>query len=219
MASEQAPRSRRSHWDGIYNAKNPTEVSWYQPRPDRSLALVARAGLALHDAVLDVGAGASTLVDGLVGRGFSDITLVDVSAPALETVRKRLGGASAAAVRCIVADVTRWRPPRTYALWHDRAVFHFLTSDVDRAAYVKTLTEGLRPGGHAIVATFAPGAPDRCSGLPVRCHGPKELEAAFQGLLNLEDVHEEVHVTPEGARQPFLYGYFRRPRAQARRLG
>lgn len=138
--------SREEHWSDVYARRAPAEVSWYQPEATPSLELIEASGASPSAPVVDVGAGASTLVDGLLARGFSDITLVDLAARALERTRERLG--ARAEVTYVTADVTAWRPPRTYALWHDRAVFHFLLEAEARAAYRRTLAAALAPGGH-----------------------------------------------------------------------
>lgn len=201
--------TRRTHWDTVYGTKRPSEVSWFQPSPALSLELVRATGLGPDAPIVDVGAGASTLVDGLLDAGFTDLTALDIAAPGLEASQQRLG-AAAERVRWVVADVTRWRPERPYALWHDRAVFHFLTEAADREAYRRALRAGVRPGGHVILATFAPDGPERCSGLPVCRYGPGDLAAEFEGTLRLVEARAETHRTPWQSEQSFTYVRFER---------
>jgi SAM-dependent methyltransferase len=196
-----------AHWDNVYRTKPTDSVSWYQPSPDGSLSAIARTGVALSAPVIDVGGGASLLVDFLLQQGFTDLTVLDTAGPALDIVRKRIGTA-AANVEFIVADIAHWMPQRTYAVWHDRAVFHFLTSDVDRAAYIGALNAGLATGGFLILATFAADGPEKCSGLPVRRHDPVALAAAVGPGFKTIDIWREDHSTPGGSMQPFTWGMF-----------
>lgn len=160
--------TRRSHWETVYGEKRVDGVSWFEAKPARSLALIDSLDVALDDAIIDVGGGASLLVDELLRRGFRDLSVLDIAINPLAVARARLG-TRAAEVSWLVEDVTLWQPPRDrYALWHDRAVFHFLIEAADRQAYMRAVTRGLRPGGHLILATFAPSGPERCSGLPVQ---------------------------------------------------
>lgn len=199
---------RQAHWDGVYAAKGEREVSWFQENPADSLDLIARAGLAPGASVVDIGAGASRLVDALVRLGF-DVTALDLSAAALATAKARLGPAGAG-VRWIAADITTWRPDRAFDLWHDRAAFHFLTDAGDRARYLERLKAGLKPGGHALIATFAPDGPEKCSGLPVVRYDPDSLAAALGGDFRLVASARPVHATPWGATQAFQFSLFRR---------
>lgn len=195
------------HWQHIYGTKSPLEVSWYEPVAATSLALVEASGVRADEPVVDVGAGASVLVDGLLERGFSDVTLVDVSKTALETVRTRLGDAGRA-VRYVATDLLAWKPERRFALWHDRAVLHFLGEPAARDAYRAVLSAALRPGGAAVIATFADDGPERCSGLPVRRYSPEQLAAELSPVLRLVEARRVVHTTPKGAEQRFVYGRF-----------
>lgn len=197
------------HWTRVYETKKPEEVSWYQPSAEVSLALVAESGVPSTAAVVDVGAGASTFVDGLLDRGFSDVTLLDLASPALEATRARLG-ARAAAITTVVGDVTAWSPPKSYGLWHDRAVFHFLVDPAQRAAYREVLGKALAPGGTAIVATFAADGPEKCSGLPVQRYSIEALAEELSPVLELVSSRAQVHTTPWGSSQSFVYGLFRR---------
>ncbi|MBX3187713.1 MAG: class I SAM-dependent methyltransferase [Labilithrix sp.] len=198
-----------SHWDDVYARKAPAEVSWFEASPALSLDLVTRAGLRLDGPIVDVGAGASTLVDALLARGHLDVTLLDVAESAFAASRARLA-AHASRVHYVVSDVTHWTPSRTYALWHDRAAFHFLVSEADRAAYKRALAAALGPGGKAIVATFALDGPERCSGLPVQRYSAMTLAKELGDVLRLTDARAHLHRTPSGASQSFLYALFER---------
>lgn len=191
------------HWDDAYATRGASGVSWYQPSPDVSLELIDALALPHDAAVLDVGGGASTLVDRLVERGWADVTVLDISAAALHEARRRLAGA--AGVEWLHRDVLQWRPERRYGLWHDRAVFHFLVERAERDRYVETLGLALAPGGAVVVGAFAPDAPERCSGLPVRRYSPDELVSALGGRLDVVERRREVHTTPTGAGQPFTW--------------
>lgn len=198
---------RKQHWDEVYAQKAEDAVSWFQPRPGISLALIASAGLRKDAAVIDVGGGASRLVDGLLTEGYSDVTVLDVAAAALQKDRDRLG-MDGDKVQWIVADITGWQPARKYRLWHDRAVFHFLTEPADRLAYRRTLEAGLAPGGTVIIAGFAPDGPERCSGLPVQRYSPESLATELGSAFHLLDRRAEDHVTPAGKLQRFQYSVF-----------
>ena len=201
--------NRKDHWDKVYTGKAPEAVSWYQPRPAVSLELVAAAGIRPQDPVIDVGGGASTFVDCLLDAGFSAVTVLDLSAEALAHARARLG-ARAELVQWIHQDVTRFRPPTRFALWHDRAVFHFLVDAADRAAYVDSLRHGLAPGGTTIIATFAVDGPEKCSGLPVMRHDEASLQRELGPGFELLESRRETHLTPWQSEQRFQYSCFRR---------
>lgn len=183
-------------------------MSWWQPEPLLSLRMIEACGLAPDDPVVDVGAGQSTLVDHALAAGYRNLTVLDVSPTALARLRARLGSATER-VHTVAADVTRWTPTVRYALWHDRAVFHFLTEPEARASYRHALATALRPGGHAIVATFGPDGPTRCSGLDVVRYSADTLGAELGDALELVEAVEETHLTPSGAEQAFVYGRFR----------
>lgn len=201
---------RTTHWDAVYATRQPTEVSWYQPEPSRSLALLAEAGVGPGRTVIDVGGGDSTLVDALVARGVGPVTVLDLSGAALARARARLGP-SAAGVTWIEADVTSAvLPSGAYDAWHDRAVFHFLTAPDDRARYAAIAAAAVRPGGTLIVATFAADGPTRCSGLDVARYGPDDLAREFEGPFALRRSVADVHRTPQGAEQRFTYAVFER---------
>lgn len=198
-----------AHWDTIYRTKPPHQLSWFQAEPRTSLDLIRRAVPDVNAAIIDVGGGASTLVDRLHSAGYRRLTVLDLSPSALETARGRLGP-GADDVTWIEADVlTADLPPGHFDLWHDRAVFHFLTAAADRARYVDQVRTALRPGGHVIVATFADDGPTRCSGLPVVRYTPAGLAEEFGVAFRLADSAREEHVTPSGAVQAFTYALCR----------
>lgn len=197
--------SRDKHWEAIYRSKAPTDVSWYQPEARHSLELIRRVAPGLDEPVVDVGGGASTLVDGLLGAGYRDVTVLDLATAALTGAQERLGEREAQ-VRWIVADVLNAPLPRaSCAVWHDRAVFHFLTDPRDRARYVAQAQRIVRPGGHVIVASFGPEGPSRCSGLEVVRYSPEGLHAEFGSTFRLLGSTKEDHRTPAGSVQAFVY--------------
>lgn len=198
---------RKAHWDKVYNSKAAHEVGWFQPRPESSLDLIARSGVGREAALIDVGGGASLLVDRLLDAGWSDVSVLDVSEAALYATRQRLGD-RADGVHWLVEDVTRFEPTRQYAIWHDRAVFHFLTDPTERAAYVNAAMAGVKPGGCLIIATFGPEGPEQCSGLPVVRYAPSELAGLFAGGFDQVETVEEIHHTPGGVPQQFVYCRF-----------
>jgi SAM-dependent methyltransferase len=193
------------HWDAVYGRTDESSVSWFQEVPARSLAVLDELGVDPSRSVVDVGAGASRLVDELVGRGFGDVTVLDVSAAALDQARARLGDA-ATGVRWVVHDVLSWAPARTFEVWHDRAVFHFLTEADEIQRYLGVLNRAVSPDGLVLVATFAPDGPTHCSGLPVSRYGPEDLSAVFGvGVFEPLGSWREEHVTPADALQPFTW--------------
>jgi len=198
---------RQQHWEDVYSQKPEDSLSWFQPQPKISLELIHAAGLPKTAALIDVGAGVSRLVDCLLAEGFSDVTLLDIAESALQKTRARLGDA-ANRVHWIAADVTRWIPDRQYCLWHDRAVFHFLTDETGRAAYRKNLEAALAPGGIAIIASFALEGPERCSSLPVQRYSPDKLAAELGPKFRLIAYRQEVHHTPARKVQQFQYSVF-----------
>lgn len=201
---------RREHWNRVYQTRAPESVSWYQRRPDVSLELIAASGIAKDAGIIDVGGGASVLVDHLLDLGYTNLAVLDVSGAALNVSRSRLA-ARAASVEWLEADVTTFEPPHRYALWHDRAAFHFLTSAADRASYIATLRKTLRPGGTVVIATFAPDGPPKCSGLDVVRFDEQSIVAELGAKFELREVRRETHVTPGGAEQRFSYFRFERP--------
>ena len=200
---------RREHWNRVYQTRAPDSVSWYQRRPDVSLELIAASGIAKDARIIDVGGGASVLVDHLLDLGYSKLAVLDVSGAALNASRSRLE-ARAAAVEWLEGDVTTFEPPHRYALWHDRAAFHFLTDAGDRARYVATLRRALNPGGAVIIATFALDGPPKCSGLDVVRYDERSIAAELGAEFELREVRREAHVTPGKAEQQFHYFRFRR---------
>lgn len=195
-----------THWNDAYTAKTPSERSWTQPSPAESLAIIQQAQLAADDAIIDIGGGASLLPDVLTQHGHTDITLLDISSSAIEETKDRLHET----VQYICADITQWLPERTYALWHDRAVFHFLTSVEDQNAYRNALLTGTRSGSYLVIATFAPTGPESCSGLPVQRWSQFDLAHFFADSFDTIRSHESVHTTPWDSTQPFTWLYARR---------
>lgn len=198
---------KANHWDKVYSSKSADDVSWYQEDAGISLTLIDNFGCA--GPVIDVGAGASVLVDHLLATGRTDITLLDISGEGLDETRRRLGP-SASSVFFVVADLLTWRPSRKFAVWHDRAVFHFLTSATDRDRYVSTVTAAIEPGGMLVLGTFAEDGPEMCSGLPTARYDAAGLAALFAESFAVENAEREVHHTPWGAEQPFTWLVLRR---------
>jgi len=201
--------TEREHWDQLYERRGPDQVSWYRPHLERSLELIDQARLPTDAAIIDVGGGASTLVDDLLDRSYSRLTVLDISAKAIARARERLG-ARAEAVTWLVGDVTGLElPAHGFDFWHDRAVFHFLREQPARARYVTAVRQALKPGGHIVVATFGPEGPERCSGLDVMRYSADEIHGQFGGAFRKLSSFTEVHQTPGGAEQEFVYCYCR----------
>ena len=195
------------HWERVYRTKQPTEVSWYAPHLDVSLRIIEEAAPERGSRIIDVGGGEAPLVDDLLDRGYRNLSVLDVSATALDVAQARLGE-RADAVDWLCGDVTTFPFARhQYDVWHDRAVFHFLTYPNDRAAYVRQVMHAVRPGGHVIVATFGPEGPTRCSGLEVVRYAPDALHDEFGASFRLLRHLTEIHQTPAGAAQQFTYCY------------
>jgi SAM-dependent methyltransferase len=195
----------REHWEAVYESKEPSQVSWYRPHLEHSLRFIEEARLDRDAAIIDIGGGASTLVDDLVARGYRNVSVLDVSSKAMESAQARLGE-GAAAVRWLLADITQAELPcQAFDFWHDRAVFHFLRDEEERRRYVSGVRQSVKPGGHILVATFGPEGPTRCSGLEVMRYGPEELHAAFGAGFQKVGSLTEVHSTPWGAQQQFVY--------------
>ncbi|MCI0674594.1 MAG: class I SAM-dependent methyltransferase [Phycisphaerales bacterium] len=202
--------NRKEHWEAVYRTKSPVEMSWYQNRPVTSLGLIEAAEVGRNEPIIDVGGGASTLVDHLLDAGFTDVSVMDVSAAALEHAKRRLGD-RAALVKWVEQDVTKFKQSSgRFALWHDRAVFHFLVDVEDRKAYVQGMKGALKPGGQAIIATFALDGPAKCSGLNVARYGAAQIAAELGDAFELIDAIDETHMTPWNAPQRFCYFRFRR---------
>jgi ubiquinone/menaquinone biosynthesis C-methylase UbiE len=200
----------KAHWENIYQSKEPTQVSWFQAHAAISLGLIRGSGIQPDEPIIDIGGGTSTLVDDLLASGYQAITVLDISAKALSLARQRLG-AQANKVTWLEADITDVSlPPSAYAVWHDRAVFHFLTQPADRQRYIECARRAVRPGGFVIVATFAVDGPERCSGLDVVRYSPESMQREFGSDFELIDRAEETHHTPAGAEQKFMYCCCRR---------
>ena len=197
---------RKQHWEQVYTNKSALEVSWYQAEPRLSLELIQRSGIGKNAALIDVGGGASLLVDRLQADGYRQLAVLDISGAALAVARQRLG-AHAAAIEWYESDVTQFIAPHPFSLWHDRAVFHFLTAAEDRQRYVEVLKRTLVSGGHVIIAAFALGGPTRCSGLEIVQYDAAKLKAELGANFHLEEEQTETHLTPAGKEQKF--GFFR----------
>lgn len=199
----------QAHWEQVYSTRPAETLSWFQVAPEPSLDAILALAPTKETPIIDVGGGASGLVDALIDRGFADVSVLDISAAALAQAQGRLG-AAAAQVRWKVADVTRWTPARVYRIWHDRAVFHFLTEPEQRAAYSRALEVGLAPGGFAIIGTFAREGPERCSGLPVSRYDADRLAAELGPEFRLVRDWRETHRTPGDTKQLFQWCVLRR---------
>ncbi|MFF0924507.1 class I SAM-dependent methyltransferase [Rhizobium leguminosarum] len=201
---------RTAHWQTVYSTKGEEEVSWFEDSPEHSLDLIRKAGIAESASIVDVGGGASRLVDALVTRGQSHVTVIDLSAAALDTAKARLQLANN--VMWIVSDITRWEPDRAYDLWHDRAAFHFLTDVADQNDYVSVMSKALKLGGIAIIGTFALSGPEKCSGLTVARHDAGSLERIFGQQFKLLSSEPYQHTTPWNSVQDFQFSTFVRSR-------
>jgi SAM-dependent methyltransferase len=199
----------QSHWEKIYTEKAPNAVSWYRPHLETSLNLIEKVAPIQSASIIDVGGGESTLVDDLLARGYENVTVLDISQTAIDVNRKRLGHA-AERVHWLVADITRVElEPAAYDVWHDRAVFHFLIATSDRVAYVRQVARAVKPGGQVIVSTFGPDGPVKCSGLKVVRYDAESLHSEFGINFRLLGSSMELHQTPFGTVQPFLYCWCR----------
>jgi SAM-dependent methyltransferase len=198
--------NRKTHWDKVYTDKSPLELSWYQSEPAVSLMLIHNVGLGKDAPIIDVGGGASILVDRLSKEGFKHLTVLDISGKALAYAKRRLGD-KAQEVEWYETDITEFIAPHAFMLWHDRAVFHFLTDPADREKYVEVLKRTLTPGGHLIIAAFAIGGPTKCSGLDIVRYDSDKLGVELAEEFLLVEQTQEKHITPTGREQKF--GYFR----------
>ena len=197
--------AKRDHWESVYQSKAADQVSWYAPHLTTSLKLIQRAAIDKHAAIIDVGGGEATLVDDLLAEGYERVSVLDLSQTAIDVARQRLG-AQADQVGWYCADVTTATLPQQYFdVWHDRAVFHFLTTREEREAYVNAVLRAVKPGGHVIVATFAEDGPEKCSGLPVMRYSADGLHAEFGAPFTLLQQEREEHHTPSGTVQKFIY--------------
>ena len=195
---------RKRHWETVYEQKSPLEVSWYQSDPLLSLELSQNTGIPQDAAIIDVGSGASILVDRLLASGYRNVSVLDLSAKALAYAQARLGGTSHRAT-WIEADITAFIPPINYDLWHDRAVFHFLTNAEDRRKYIDILKHGVRSGGHVIIAAFAIDGPTQCSGLDIVQYDAEKLSETLGEQFRLAEERVELHITPANREQKFVY--------------
>lgn len=197
------------HWERIYAEKSPSEVNWYQSHPEYSLNLIQTASVPADARIIDVGGGASTLVDHLLNAGYRQVTVLDIAHTAIERAQARLGK-RAEQVTWREADVTAYVPGQQFSIWHDRAVFHFLTEEEDRSRYLAALNKALEPEGYVIIATFAENGPGQCSGLNVVCYSPGTLGQTLGPGFRLIETLTEDHRTPHGGVQQFIYCMFRR---------
>jgi SAM-dependent methyltransferase len=202
---EESVMNAQTHWESIYSSKAPDAVSWYRPHLELSLDLIERCAPGRSASIIDIGAGESTLVDDLVSRGYQDLTVLDVSQTAIEATKQRLGR-SAEHVHWMLGDITQVSlPPHSFDVWHDRAVFHFLTDLTQREAYVRAVLHAVKSGGHVIVSTFGPEGPTKCSGLDVIRYDVEALHREFGRRFRIEESAKELHRTPWGATQQFVY--------------
>ena len=201
-----AETDRKRHWDGVYQRQQADQVSWYQAKPRLSLSLIAHAQVPKDAPIIDIGGGASLLIDHLLALGYRDLSELDISRTALDQVAARMTGL-ATGVMFIEADVTRFEPDRQYRLWHDRATFHFLISEKDRRSYVRVLGKALISGGDLVLATFAPDGPKKCSGLDIVQYDAEKQGAELGQEFELQEWQAQMHVTPAGGEQ--LFNFFR----------
>lgn len=200
---------RQAHWQKVYQTRGEREVSWFQESPATSMDLICSVGIQTDASIIDIGGGSSRLVDSLLYAGFTSVSVLDLSEKALEVSKARLG-AHNTEVDWVVADVTAWQPSRTYDVWHDRAVFHFLTDENDQTAYAECVQRAVKQGGYVVIGTFALDGPERCSGLPVVRHDAGSLGKILGDLFDLVDSRRDEHYTPGGAIQKFQFSLFRR---------
>lgn len=199
---------QRDHWDNVYYTKDEAEVSWFQETPNPSMDLLTLVGAKTESAIIDIGGGASRLVDTLVAIGFKDVSVLDLSSKALDVARTRLGDAGTQ-VKWITADAAEWEPPQLYDIWHDRAAFHFLNSELQTRSYIERIQRSLRIGGHVVIGTFALDGPEKCSGLDVTRYSKESLSALLGKGFDLIDSREHKHSTPWGAFQKFQFSTFK----------
>lgn len=206
-AFDEKSFNRKDHWETIYSDKKAVEVSWYQQYPERSLALIKSTGIGSSASIIDIGGGASTLIDHLLEAGYKKLSVLDISHAAIAQAKTRLGE-QADSVEWLEQDITNFVVKESFDVWHDRAVFHFLTDEDDRASYVKAMANALKPGGHAIVATFDIDGPEKCSGLDIVRYSADMLSEIFAEHFKLVETQKEEHATPGGASQRFVYCKF-----------
>ena len=209
MALGMEPSLTQEFWDHVYDNRRDT-VSWFQNKPQISLELISVAEIEKSDAIIDVGGGASTLVDWLIQGGYTDITVLDLSAQALKYTQTRVSEEDKKKISFLVADITKFGPRgKTYQLWHDRAVFHFLSDPADRIAYVHNLVRSLSPGGYLLIGTFAIGGVEQCSGMDIVQYNLEKMQSELGPRFSVVEERPEIHITPAGTQQPFWYGLFK----------
>ena len=207
MGSQQV--SRKHHWEQLYTDKTPLEVSWFQAEPLLSLQLIESTDIHHDAAIIDVGGGTSRLVDHLLEKGYRNLAVLDISASAIEHTQSRLGS-KADEVEWFIEDITQFNAPRKFTLWHDRAVFHFLTNEDDRKLYVNNLNQAVSDNAYVIIATFAIGGPEKCSGLPIEQYDAQKIQQVLGENFQLLDTRHELHITPAEKQQQFIYFLFRK---------
>ena len=198
---------RKDHWEQIYSDKKSTEVSWYQQHPERSLDLIKATGVDVSASIIDIGGGASTLVDFLLDAGYQNLSVLDISHAAIEQAKSRLGN-RANKIEWLEYDITKFLPDEPFDVWHDRAVFHFLTDKLDCSSYIHAMSRALKPGGHVIIATFGLNGPEKCSGLDLKRYSPETMLAVLGDSFQLVETSTEEHKTPGGSSQSFVYCRF-----------
>ena len=204
---------KKDHWEKVYSDKVSTEVSWYQQHPQQSLELIKATGVDTSARIIDIGGGASTLVDFLLDAGYQNLSVLDISHTAIEQAKSRLdqyANGRADSVVWLEQDITRFAAEKPFDIWHDRAVFHFLTSEDDRSKYVNVMAGALKQGAHVIIATFGLDGPEKCSGLDVKRYSPETMSVVLGDSFQLVETREEQHITPGAGRQSFIYCRFKR---------
>ncbi|MEZ4773784.1 MAG: class I SAM-dependent methyltransferase [Bacteroidia bacterium] len=200
---------RKDHWENVYETKSDQEVSWYQEIPDTSLNLINSLSLDKEDSIIDIGGGNSNLVSELSKKGFTNLSVLDISAKSLERTKSKLGQKSTE-IQWIVSDILEFQPPQQYSLWHDRATFHFLIHENDILQYVNIVSKAIKKEGYLIVATFSASGPKKCSGLEITQYSKEKLQSLFHESFELIQSFEEVHKTPFETEQNFVYTIFKR---------
>lgn len=208
-SADESNFDRKNHWERVYSDKTSTEVSWYQQHPEYSLDLIKASGINKAAHVIDIGGGASTLVDCLLDAGYQNLSVLDIAHSAIEQAKHRLGK-RASEVEWLECDITKFSPDNSFDLWHDRAVFHFLGDEKDRLSYLQVLSQAVSPGGHVIIATFNLDGPEKCSGLDVVRYSPETMSAVLGENFQLLEVTTEEHKTPGNILQKFVYCRFKR---------
>lgn len=202
-------RDRKTHWNRIYEKNSPEEVGWYQEHPEMSLKLIAATGVVVDGSIIDVGGGASKLSGILLDRGYKDLTVLDISRGSIERARLQFGSKNKH-ITWIEADVTTFNFTKKFDIWHDRAVFHFLTEPLDRERYVSSVNNALKPGGYLIISSFGLEGPPKCSGLKIVRYSPETLSSEFGDGFELLETMDEIHTTPSQIQQQFIYCRFKK---------